>query len=341
MADPVIGATVQVLLEKLLSLTIEELSSSRDCKKDLEMLTKNVSLIQAFIHDAERRQVEDQAVKLWLKRLEKAAENMFDEFRYESIKRQVKIRNKPMKKVSDYFSHTALKSKMSRKTNNINEELRAVNKLAKNLGLQLLMVPPRQTLPICETDFVVVASEVVGRDNDVAEIKRKMLNMRDDIVLCSIPIVGLGGLGKTAVAKRIFNNEQIEKHFEKRVWLCLPEMSETKSFLQLILESLIKRKVEVQSRDIIVKMLQDKLAGRKYLLVLDDLWRVNSTLWVEFVDTLRGMNTSRGNFILVTTRMEQVASTVATVAPHKLEKLAKDHPFSNKEHLLMGKFQRK
>ncbi|WMV51550.1 hypothetical protein MTR67_044935 [Solanum verrucosum] len=302
MADPVIGATVQVLLEKLLSLTIEELSSSRDCKKDLEMLTKNVSLIQAFIHDAERRQVEDQAVKLWLKRLEKAAENVFDEFRYESIKRQVKIRNKPMKKVSDYFSHTAFKSKMSRKTNNINEELRAVNKLAKNLGLQLLMVPPRQTLPIRETDSVVVASEVVGRDNDVAEIKRKMLNMRDDIVLCTIPIVGMGGLGKTAVAKRIFNDEQIEKHFEKRVSLCLPEMSETKSLLQLILESLTKRKVEVQSRDIIVKMLQDELAGRKYLLVLDDLWRVNSTLWV--------------------------ASTVATVGPHRLEKLAKDHCWS-------------
>ncbi|KAH0753274.1 hypothetical protein KY285_006422 [Solanum tuberosum] len=130
------------------------------------------------------------------------------------------------------------------------------------------------------------------------------------------------------MAKSIFNDEKIEKYFEKRVWLCLPEMLETKSFLQLILESLTKRKVEVQSRDIIVKMLQDELAGRKYLLVLDDLWNVNSTLWVEFVDTLRGMNTSRGNFILVTTRMEQVASTVATVGPHRLEKLAKDHCWS-------------
>ncbi|WMV51536.1 hypothetical protein MTR67_044921 [Solanum verrucosum] len=170
MADPVIGATIQVLLEKLLSLTIEELSSSRDCKKDLEMLTQNASLIQAFIHDAERRQVDDQAVKLWLKMLERAAENVFDEFRYESIKRQVKIRNKPMKKVSDFISHTTFKSKMSRKINNINEKLRAINKLAKNLGLQSLMVPPRQILPIRETDSIVVSSEVVGRDSDVEVI---------------------------------------------------------------------------------------------------------------------------------------------------------------------------
>ncbi|XP_049401766.1 putative disease resistance protein RGA4 isoform X2 [Solanum stenotomum] len=331
MADPVIGATVQVLLDKLLSLTIEEFSSSRDCNKDLEMLTQNVSLIQAFTHDAERRQVENLSVKLWLNMLERAAENaenVFDRFRYESLKRQVKIRNNPKRKVSDFFSHTAFKNKMSRKINNINEELRSINKVAKTLGLQALMVPPRKILPIRETDSIVVASYVVGRDNDAAEIKRKMLNIRDDVVLCTIPIVGMGGLGKTTVAKRIFNDEQIEKQFEKREWLCIPEMTEIKSFLKLILESLTERKVEVLSRDIIVKKLRDELAGRKYLLVLDDLWRVDSTLWDEFVDTLRGINTSQGNFILVTTRMELVASTVAAAGPHMLEKLAEDHCWS-------------
>ncbi|KAL3326655.1 hypothetical protein AABB24_037378 [Solanum stoloniferum] len=330
MADPVIGATVQVVLEKLLSLTIEEVKSLRNCKKDLEMLTKNVSLIQAFIHDAERRHVEDQAVEQWLKMLERVtenAENVFDEFRYESLKRQVKIRNNPMKKVCDFFSHIDFKRKMSQKINNINKELRAINKLANDLGLQSLMVPPRQILLIRETDSVVVASDVVGRDKDVAEIKEKILTMRDDIDLCTIPIVGMGGLGKTTVAKRIFNDEQIEKHFEKRVWLCLPEMSETKNFLELILESLTERKLEVQSRDIIVKKLRDELAGRKYLLVLDDLWRVDPTLWHEFLDTLKGINTTRGNCILVTTRMKLVASTVA-VGLHMLGKLADDHCWS-------------
>ncbi|MCD9561330.1 hypothetical protein HAX54_020387 [Datura stramonium] len=331
MADPVIGATVQVLLEKLLSLAIEEAKSLRNCNKDLEMLTQNVSLIQAFIHDAERRQVEDHAVKKWLNMLERAAENaenVFDEFRYETLKREVtKIRNSPTTKVSGFFSHTAFKRKMSGKIKKINDELRAINQLAKNLNLQSLIVPSRQILPIRETDSVVVASDVVGRDRDVAEIKEKMLNIRDDVVLCTIPIVGMGGLGKTTVAKRIFNDEQIEKHFEKRVWLCLPEMSETKSFLELILESLTKRKVEVQSRDIIVKTLQDELGGKKYLLVLDDLWHVDSTLWHEFVDTLRGINTSRGNCILLTTRIKLVASTVAA-GPHMLGKLAEDHCWS-------------
>uniref|UniRef100_M1ARV7 Uncharacterized protein n=1 Tax=Solanum tuberosum TaxID=4113 RepID=M1ARV7_SOLTU len=60
MADPVIGATVQVVLEKLLSLTIEEARSLRNCQKNLRMLTKYVS-------------IDAQAVEQWLKMLERIA----------------------------------------------------------------------------------------------------------------------------------------------------------------------------------------------------------------------------------------------------------------------------
>ncbi|KAH0752517.1 hypothetical protein KY285_005665 [Solanum tuberosum] len=269
MADPVIGATVQVLLEKLISLTIEEVNSSRDFNKDLEMFTQNVSLIQAFLHDVETPQVDkQQSVEQWLNRLERVAEgaeNVFDRFRYESLKAKVT----------------------------------AINKVAKDLGLQSLMVPSPKILPIRETDYLVVASDVVGRDLDVAEIKEKILNMREeDVVLSTIPIVGMGGFGKTTVAKRIYNDEHIKQIFEKRIW-----------------------------RDIIVKKLQDELGGKNYLLVLDDLWCVDSTSWHEFVDTLRGINTSRGNCILVTTRMKRVASTVATDL-HILGKLTEDHCWS-------------
>ncbi|KAL3356943.1 hypothetical protein AABB24_017550 [Solanum stoloniferum] len=150
MADPVFAATVKILLDKLLSLTIKEINSSRDFNEDLEMFTQNVSLIQAFLHDVETPQVEkQQSVEQWLRRLERVTENVFDRFRYESLKTKVmNIRNSPMKKVSGFFSHTAFKSKMSRIINSINKELTAINKVAKDLGLHSLMVPSWKILPI-------------------------------------------------------------------------------------------------------------------------------------------------------------------------------------------------
>uniref|UniRef100_A0A3Q7ICF1 Disease resistance protein winged helix domain-containing protein n=1 Tax=Solanum lycopersicum TaxID=4081 RepID=A0A3Q7ICF1_SOLLC len=238
MADPVIVATIQVLLEKLLSLTIEKVRP--DCNKHLRRMTQNVSIIQDFIHDAQRRQVDDEDQA-----------NVLDKFLYESLQEQVQ--NSPMRKLS------------------------------KDLGLQSLIVPSQQIVPmIRETDFLVGSLDVVGRDNNVAEIKEKMLNMREEVVLCAIPIVG-------------------------------------------ILESLTHRKLEVHTRDIIVKKFRDELGGKIYLLVLDDLWSFDLPVWDEFIDSLRGVNTSRGNCILVMTRMKLEASTVATVGLHMFEKLANDH----------------
>lgn len=53
LADPVIGASFQVVLEKILSLTIDELKSSGNFNNYLEILIQNVYLIQAFTHDVE------------------------------------------------------------------------------------------------------------------------------------------------------------------------------------------------------------------------------------------------------------------------------------------------
>lgn len=64
-------------------------------------------------------------------RLERVAKNVFDQLRYESLKNKLmKIINNPVKKVLDFFPHISFKCKMSRKINNVTQELMSINKLA-------------------------------------------------------------------------------------------------------------------------------------------------------------------------------------------------------------------
>ncbi|KAL2478672.1 putative disease resistance protein RGA3 [Forsythia ovata] len=100
--DPVISATIEFTLEKLLAITTEEFNLVRGFKQDLANLTDSLLSIKAVLKDADRRQVNDEAVKLWLKKLEDVAydaDYVLDKIKYENLRRTVQIQNQMKPKV--------------------------------------------------------------------------------------------------------------------------------------------------------------------------------------------------------------------------------------------------
>ncbi|KAJ6693259.1 hypothetical protein OIU85_004063 [Salix viminalis] len=61
---------------------------------------------------------------------------------------------------------------------------------------------------------------VVGRDGDVFKILNLLTGSIDQQVLSVVPIVGMAGLGKTAIAKKICEVETEKKHFDVTLWVC-------------------------------------------------------------------------------------------------------------------------
>ncbi|CDP20492.1 unnamed protein product [Coffea canephora] len=108
----------------------------------------------------------------------------------------------------------------------------------------------------------------------------------------------MGGLGKTTLAQSIYNNRQVDSHFEKKIWVCVSDNFEVTRLLKMILESLTERNDGMTSRDVIVRKIREQLVGKKYLLVLDDVWTESLTLWEDFLHSLRGLNATNGNWCL-------------------------------------------
>ncbi|XP_027118335.2 putative disease resistance protein RGA3 [Coffea arabica] len=112
------------------------------------------------------------------------------------------------------------------------------------------------------------------------------------------------------------------------MWICVSENFEVTRLFKLILESLTKKKVKTQSRDVIAQDIRKELEEKKYLLVLDDIWDERSQLWDDFFQSLVGITNTMGNWILVTTRKLKVASIVATHPTYGLDILSDDDCWS-------------
>ncbi|CAI9106718.1 OLC1v1005939C2 [Oldenlandia corymbosa var. corymbosa] len=144
---------------------------------------------------------------------------------------------------------------------------------------------------------------VVGLDDESDEITYKL--KRDLKRLDVVSIVGMAGLGKTTIAKKVYSDLSITFHFHVRIWFNVSQSWNKKSLLLEILSSLdlIYATYQEISEDDLANILRKYLKGKKYLVILDDVWDIDvwDKLKISFPDD------SMGSRILITSRYENVA----------------------------------
>ncbi|WRX28994.1 NB-ARC - like 10 [Theobroma cacao] len=168
---------------------------------------------------------------------------------------------------------------------------------------------------------VVDETKVYGRQEEKAALLELLLsNDGTGNEASVIPIIGMGGIGKTTLAQLLYNDTRIENSFEYKAWVCVSEDFDTVSITKRILRS-INRGCCTDDNDLNLLQVELKkmLAGKKLLLVLDDIWNEN---YLELTNLLSPFGV--GTKILVTTRSHNVSSIMGTVKAYPLQQLSEE-----------------
>ncbi|KAH1077667.1 hypothetical protein GYH30_052958 [Glycine max] len=347
MAESFIFSIAESLITKLASHAFQEASRVVGLYDHLRDLEKTLSLVKAVLLDAEQKQEHNHVLREWLRQLKSVfydAQDVLDEFECQTLRKQVVKAHGTIKdEVSHFFSSSnplVFRSKMAQQIKDVSKRLDKVAADGHKFGLRIIdvdtrVVHRRDTSRM--THSRVSDSDVIGREHDKEKIIELLMQQNpndDEKSLSVIPIVGIGGLGKTTLAKFVFNDKRIDGCFPLKMWVCV---SDDFDINQLIIKIIILRRLLIaplrqQNLDMVdleqlQNQLRSRLAGKKFLLVLDDVWNDDRVRWVDLKNLIK-VGVAAGSKILVTTRIDSIASMMGTVASYKLQSLSPKNSLS-------------
>ncbi|KAK0578087.1 hypothetical protein LWI29_004936 [Acer saccharum] len=341
-----VDAVVSFVVDRLGDFLISEAVFLLGVKKEVRGLKNELGSMQHLLKDAEERQYGDPVIHKWVSDIKELAydiEDIIDAFRLkvhgeadddDSGKPKPKsgcfpsicssIFDKGKEKVDLY--HIGEDIKDFRERFNVLSSKSQVFRL-KDSGNSAGEGSSKTTGKLRELRRSVsfaVEENVVGLVDDAQTLLAKLLD--DDPRRFIVSIYGMGGLGKTTVAGKLYHHNGVKSKFKNRAWVAVSQDYTTRDLLTRIFKSFGFR---VENNEDLKKMdeedlgrrLHESLQGDSYLLVIDDVWdkEVWRILKAAFPDN------KNGSRVIMTTRNEEVAtSSDERTHSHRLRQLREE-----------------
>ncbi|XP_031275639.1 putative disease resistance protein RGA3 isoform X1 [Pistacia vera] len=159
------------------------------------------------------------------------------------------------------------------------------------------------------TSFVDV-SDIYGRVEDKNTLVRMLCESSEQHPHI-ISILGMGGIGKTTLAQFASKDSEVINNFDKVTWVCVSEPFDENRIAKAIIESLEGCTPNLGELESLFQRISRSIAGKKFLLILDDVWSDDYKKWEPLHHCLK--NGLRGSKILITTRKESVAGMMESI----------------------------
>ncbi|XP_058722140.1 disease resistance protein RPM1-like [Vicia villosa] len=339
----------QFVIKESCKYAVEERSSVAGIERDFNDIKDELETIHAFLKDADKKAADDggggggrgggegsYGVKTWVKQVREASfriEDVIDYYNmflaqrasvsiFRSALQMIPGLNTTMNPdhliVSEIQDIKLLLGRIKERSTRF--EFRSDNEAGSHRGTKAPRIGDPRMAP-----YFIEETQVVGFESARDELLRCLLEENNELMLVSA--VGMGGLGKTTLAKHVFDNPLVKRNFDCRSFITV---SQTYTIRELLTEMIkkfckdsnepIPRGLQKMDDETLINQVRQYLESKRYLVLFDDVWKDNFSDEIEHAL----ISNNKGSRIIVTTRKMHVAEYFRKSFPvhvHELQPL--------------------
>ncbi|KAF2926329.1 hypothetical protein DAI22_06g119000 [Oryza sativa Japonica Group] len=326
MAMSLVGSAIRVAS----SASSQEMSMLIGVQNEIWFIKDELKTMQAFLRAAEVRKDQDELVKVWAEQVRDLAYDIEDCLQEFAV--HVGHQSLSMQLIKLCHRH-----RIAVQIRNLKQRVEEVSN--RNMRYNLIKSVPSSSTDDSQSNMELIRyqtahyvneSELVGFDVPKKEIL-ELVSSSENAEAQTIWIVGEGGLGKTTLAKKVYESSDVSSKFPCRAWITVSRSFNVKDLLKNMIKQLLGedslKKLLDEHKEVIVEKhnltdhLNKGLRGRRYFLVLDDLWTTQA--WDCIKPTSWG-NNMEGSRVVVTTRNKNLAGGSSTSPVYCLKTLEKE-----------------